>query len=244
MVLLVEVQGCCCCSLRKGVQVLVVLLVFLQFCGAALSQSAFTQVQKLSKNPTVDSLTQAFFKSLVVPCAICVVNSLYNFCVYTFAAYVVLGSEARLRGMQIEMQRVRSLWLSVIVTDVLVPVPLIVAYHSDEWVIHTGLAYKMSFDVIVDSLIQFAFAMFFFIFVDSLNAKVQAGETEKEEALVGEPGQASVAGDPATKAVPEPLTPEVPVEEPAVMVAEGLPEVAQTKEVGDATVENEPPAKV
>jgi len=174
MALLVSCRQCCCCPLRTGVQVLVVFELFM----------TTLRLVHVYRSWAGTVWWFGFF-----PAVLLAMNELFNESVYAYAAFVVFGSDDRIRGMKPQMNLVRLLWLATIVTDFFVAFPVMWVWHNDFGsIIHAVRELTLV-------LVHCAEELGFFCFVDSLNDIVQAGGTGMENmyakqilaAKIGEP---------------------------------------------------------
>merc|ERR1740130_367070 len=94
------------------------------------------------------------------------------------------------------MRMVRDLWVLAMVTDFLAPLPYLAAiWHGD--LKTQGSPRNMMIQIVLHMFIQLFVAVCFFLFIDTLDVRVQAGGNGTEDKLSGEL-EATSAGAPLT----------------------------------------------
>lgn len=226
--LIYEVRECGCCSVLTGVRILVAVSLVLgavQLNGGYQSvRGTQHHIEELDKKEPCNepgpvlvtwnifqpkesaaSACQKFagpYNTLLVCSVITFANALLNCGIMWFAGFVVFGPPGsppdRLSKIPDKMRLVRDLWLLAIVTDFLAPLPYLTAiWYGD--LKTQGSPRNMMIQIVLHMFIQLFVALCFFLFVDTLDARVQAGGNGTEDKLSGElQAQATSAAAPLT----------------------------------------------
>jgi len=224
--LIYEVRECGCCSVLTGVRILVAVSLVIgavQLHGGYQSvRGTQHHIGELDKKepcndsgPMLDtwnmfqpkesasSACQKLagpYNTLLVCSIISFTNALLNCGIMSFAGFVVFGQlgspPERLSRIPNMMRMVRDLWVLAIVTDFLAPLPYLAAiWHGD--LKTQGSPRNMMIQIVLHMFIQLFVAVCFFLFIDTLDARVQAGGNGTEDKLSGELEATSV-GAPLT----------------------------------------------
>jgi len=194
--LLCEVRQCCCCSILTGVRILVGLCTLF---GLLRLNGAVVQVVKqrellddhgnhaASYEKEIYELLAQHYKEFLFCSVISLLAAVIGLGIVIYAGYIVFSPADKLREKAKEMRMVRNLWLAGIAIDFLSGMPWLIsvqlllvrgAKHSKE---EAGKEGPIVLALVTHLCLALIVSMLFFIFIDTLDARVQAGGNGTEE---------------------------------------------------------------
>lgn len=145
-----------------------------------------------SMEKEIHELWSKSFKEFLFCSVISLLAAVIGLGIVIYAGFIVFSPAARLHEKAKEMRMVRNLWLAGIAIDFMSAMPwlislqLVLARHSKHSKAEAGKEKPLFFSTFIHMCLGLVISMLLFIFIDTLDARVQAGGNGTEDKTSGE----------------------------------------------------------